>query len=141
METRVTWRGGMVFEGINQDGLRTLFDGAPGPGHRAQAATPMEVTAQALAACTGMDVVFILKKMRVPLEDLEVLVHAERAPDPPRAFTRIVLEYIFTGDLTAEQAERAVALSQETYCSVGAMLRKAIDLRYVVHIAPRALVA
>jgi putative redox protein len=91
----------------------------------------METVLLALAGCTGMDVVSILQKMRVPLEGLEIRVTAERAEEHPKVFTRIALEYIVTGaDLRPDQVTRAVELSQTQYCSVSAMLRRAAELTY-----------
>jgi putative redox protein len=81
-------------------------------------------------------VVSILQKMRAPLAGLEIRIVAERADAHPMVFTRIALEYVFSGkDLTPEQVARAVELSQTRYCSVSAMLQKVTELTYTWRIA------
>ncbi len=92
--------------------------GAAGP-------SPMQLLLLALAGCSGADVVEILGRMRVPLTALEVVVEGERAADPPRRYTAIRMRYRARG-VPAEAEERlrrAVALSQEKYCSVLHTLR------------------
>ncbi len=126
----------MAFEAKTEEGLRFFMDslqedGSPGLGPK-----PMQMILAALAGCTGMDVVSILKKMRVDIEDFYMNVDAERADEHPRVFTKIVLTYEFTGvkDEDTEKVLKAVKLSQDKYCSVGAMLKKATDYSYSVRI-------
>ncbi len=93
----------------------------------------METLLIALAGCTGMDVVPILNKMRVPAESLTISVSGKRAPDHPRVYTDIHLRVVARGpQLQHEQLQRAVQLSQEKYCSVAAMLRKTATITYEV---------
>lgn len=129
MRTEVTWQGGMRF---SADG-RWVMDSTPEHGGTGTGPTPMETVLLALAGCTGMDVVSILRKMRAPLADLRIEVEAERAREHPRVFTAIHLRYHLNGEgLKPEQAVRAVGLSQEKYCSVSAMLRASARLTYEV---------
>ena len=82
-------------------------------------AWPMELLLMALGGCTGIDVVLILKKMRVAFNDLQIKLSGERTEEPPRSFTGIKISYHFWGnDLPLAKLERAVELSQEKYCSV-----------------------
>ncbi|MGB3903912.1 MAG: OsmC family protein [Anaerolineae bacterium] len=82
---------------------------------------PSELLLIALAGCTGLDVVSILKKRRQNLTGLEISVTGEQDPDPPWAFREIRLEYALRGTELSEPAiERAIKLSEEKYCSVGA---------------------
>ncbi len=87
--------------------------------------SPMQALLLAVAACSGADVVEILGTMRVPLSGLEVDVEGERVPEPPRRYTSIRIRYRARG-VPAEAEDRlrrAVALSQEKYCSVLHTLR------------------
>jgi len=120
------WQGEMAFIGKNEkDGSVQMgvVDGVPG-------VSPMELLLFGLAGCTGVDVVHILGRMRLPLDDFRVTVRAKRADDHPKVFTEIEIAYLLWGqDLTAKAVEQAIALSEEKYCSASAMLGKAARIR------------
>ena len=84
----------------------------------------------ALAGCMAIDVQVILERSRVPLTGLEVEVEGERAPTAPKRYTSIRLAYRVEGPGEEHQAklERAVALSEEKFCSVLHSLRSDIDI-------------
>jgi len=133
MRVQAHWTSGMRFHGANEDGLRVVMDAHPEHGGTGGGPTPMETLLLALAGCTGMDVIPMLKKMRAPVEQLVIEVTAERAPDHPKVVTAIHVRYVATGrGLQADHVEKAVALSQEKYCSVSAMLRNAATVTYEV---------
>jgi putative redox protein len=135
MRARIRWADGMAFEGVAESGGTVTLDARPDHGGAGRGPSPMETVLLALGGCTGMDVVSILRKMRAPLEGLEIRVTAERAADHPQVFTRIGLEYVFKGPgLDPAQVKRAVELSQERYCSVAAMLRGVAEVSYTWHI-------
>jgi len=137
MNARVRWTVGMQFDGLAESGTSMTMDARPEHGGKGAGPSPMETVLLALGGCTGMDVISILGKMRAPLAGLEIAISADRADEHPRVFTRIALEYVFVGDgLRPEQVSRAVELSQERYCSVSAMLRKAAPLTYSWRIVP-----
>lgn len=99
----------------------------------------MESVLIALAGCTGMDVVGILRKMRAPLEGLSIGVDGDRAAEHPKVLTRIHLRYRAWGaGLTLEQVRKAVLLSQDRYCSVSAMLRRTAPITYDIMVAATA---
>ena len=90
---------------------------------------PMELVLLALGGCTGADVVSILEKKRVPLKGFEINIDAERADSYPMVYTKIHLEYVFYGkNIDPKHVERAIALSQEKYCSVSAMLKPSVPI-------------
>ncbi len=77
----------------------------------------------ALAGCTANDVIPILKKKRVPLDNLEINVTGTEKDEHPKTFTDIHLEYVFYGDrIKPADVERAIELSTTKYCSVHAMI-------------------
>jgi putative redox protein len=130
MKASATWRQGLTFDTTTDRGHqlvlagRTDDDPSAGPN-------PVETVLAALAACTAMDVVDILGKMRQPLFGLRVEAAADRAQEHPRVFTRIQLHYKLSGrDLNGAQVERAIQLSQEKYCSISAMLRPTVTMAY-----------
>jgi putative redox protein len=95
----------------------------------------MELVLIALAGCTGMDVVSLLKKMRVDFSRFEIKVKGARREEHPKTFTRIDLEYIVYGKDVNEQAvKRAIELSQEKYCSVSALIKPNCSVNYTYQI-------
>ena len=92
-------------------------------------ARPMELLLMALGGCTGIDVVLMLKKMRVPFDDLQIKLSGEREAEPPRIYTGIKISYHVWGeDLPMAKLERAVELSQEKYCSVSNTLNQTVSI-------------
>lgn len=90
---------------------------------------PMELVLLALGSCTGCDVLSILQKKKVSLQDFEIHIDAQRAEEHPRVFTKIHLEFVFVGiDLNPVHLERAIELSQQKYCPVSAMLRPSVAI-------------
>ena len=125
------WRSGMEFTVDFREGETITLASVPlrkrpGPGP-----SPMEAVQAALAGCTGMDVVMILTKMRKEPQALRIEVDVDRREEEPRIYTRMTLTYHVDGpDLDAAAVRRTVALSQDKYCSVSAMLRPAVALDY-----------
>ncbi|MDZ7374476.1 MAG: OsmC family protein [candidate division KSB1 bacterium] len=90
---------------------------------------PVELLLMALAGCTAMDVISILKKKRSPVTRFEMEVEGERTEEHPKVFTRIRLKYIVYGRGVKEaDVQRAIELSIEKYCSVHAMLSRATEI-------------
>lgn len=124
MRAKVSWADGMRFVGSGDSGHGVLMDSKSGETAPI-GASPMEMVLMALGGCSAIDVVDILAKMRQDLGSLDVVLHAERAAEPPRVFLNIGVEFVASGEgLTEASLKRAVDLSMEKYCSVGAMLRK-----------------
>ncbi len=89
---------------------------------------PMQSVLMAVAGCSTIDIVMILKKMKQPLEGIEVEVEAERREEIPRIFTKINLHYKISGDVNPDKVKRAMELSLEKYCSVSKMLEKTAEI-------------
>lgn len=124
MRAKVLWVGGMRFVGSADSGHAVVMD-SKSDEEPALGSSPMEMVLMALGGCSSVDVVEILKKMRVGLHSVEVVIHAERANDAPRVFTKADMEFVLAGEgLTPEAAKRAVDLSMDKYCSVAAMLKR-----------------
>lgn len=88
-----------------------------------------ELLLVALAGCTAVDVVNILKKKRMPLEKLEIRVHGEQDSDPPWTYKKIHVTYEVKGKgLTKQAVEQAIELSDTKYCSVSASLRNQVEV-------------
>jgi putative redox protein len=127
----IQWTGDQKFLATSPSGHAVLFDSdresnkAPGP---------MEMVLMALGACTATDIVIILTKKRQKLESLEVICSGERALQPPTVWTKLEIVYRLRGVLEENAVKQAIALSEEKYCSVQAMLKKTanITLRYEI---------
>lgn len=135
LAARVRWVSDMQFVGVSGSNHGVVID--TGDEHKGNdtGATPMELLLIALAGCTGMDVVSLLKKMRVKFWGLELKVKGERRDEHPRIFTRIDLEYIVYGkDVDEAAVKRAVELSQKKYCSVTAMFSGVCPVNYTYRI-------
>lgn len=116
-KTRATWRGEHRFD-AGPEGRTTAIDAdsrsAPGP---------VETLLSALATCSGVDVLDILAKRRTPPERFVVDVMATRRTEPPRRVQRLEITFQIDGaQIAVEDAERAIQLSFEKYCSVAASL-------------------
>jgi putative redox protein len=80
-----------------------------------------------------MDVVSILRKMRLEPESFSVETEADVTEDHPKVFKRIKITYVLKGrGLTRDKVEKAVQLSQDRYCGVSAMLKKAAPVEYEI---------
>ncbi len=128
MEAKVTLVEGLQFVGVGDSGHAVVLDAASAERPRSTAASPMEVVLIALATCSAMDIVGILRRRRKELKRFEVVVHANRAAEYPRIFTDIELEFVIAGDFTPSEVERAIKLSQDKYCSVAGMLRPTVRI-------------
>ena len=113
----MTWRGERLFDA-----------GPPGRTHRIDAGAkeapgPVETLLNAIATCSGIDVIDIIAKRKTPVERMSILVAADRRPEAPRRVRRLDIEFRIDGaGIEREHAERAIALSYERYCSVAASL-------------------
>ncbi|MFA5577471.1 MAG: OsmC family protein [Tissierellaceae bacterium] len=122
----------MAFE-FNLDGHRLVLDANEDVGGSNLGPRPKPLLLAGLIGCTGMDVVSILKKMKVDLDDLNISVEADATTEHPKVYENIKLIYRFRGkDLPMDKLEKAVTLSQDRYCGVTAMLRKATDISHEI---------
>lgn len=86
-----------------------------------------------LCGCSGIDVVEILNKMKVPFTTLSIEATAEQTDTVPKVFSVINMTYkADVGEAHLDQFNRAVSLSQEKYCGVSAMLAKVCPIHYTV---------
>ncbi len=92
---------------------------------------PIELVAVGLAGCTAFDVVTILRqKYHQKVTGYTVRVEADQAERPPQVFTAVRIRHIITGfEIDAAKVEQAIRLSEEKYCSVGAMVQKSAPLQ------------
>jgi putative redox protein len=124
---RVALEDGMRFLGTTRSGYTVHLD-APSPAG-GSAPSPMELLLLSLAGCSAMDVIAILRKMRQPVEHLEVRARGQRRDEHPTIFTAIHLEYVAHGaGVDGTALARAIELSRERYCPVWAMLGPSVGI-------------
>lgn len=96
-----------------------------------KALKPSDLLVLSLMACSGYDVVMILKRQRQTMTGLHITAEATQASEPPYQFTDIHLHYDVAGvELDPARVERAIELSEEKYCSVAATLRGNVTISH-----------
>ncbi len=124
----VQWIRDLKFLATNEEGQSIVIDATERDG-RMLGVSPMELILMGLGACTGIDVVSILRKQKQELMGLEVNVSGERREEHPRYYERIHVEYVVKGKgLEEAMVARAIELSKRKYCSVGAMLAEKAEI-------------
>jgi len=131
-KVQLGWLDGMAFE-AEVNGHKIVVDAVESVGGRDRGPRPKPLLLASLAGCTAMDVISILDKMRVKVDAFNVEVIAEQTEEHPKVYSQIKLLYKFKGkDLPMDKLQKAVDLSQERYCGVSAMLRKASELTFEI---------
>ena len=129
--TTVRWLNERNFVGVDSTGHSVVLSGQKnGIG-----VSPSQMLLVALASCSSVDVVEILKKKRLKLTLLEVTATGEQDPDPPWTYRKIHVKYRLGGKNLKEKAvEQAIRLSQDKYCSVSATVRGIAEIttEYVI---------
>ncbi|RYY84710.1 MAG: OsmC family peroxiredoxin [Chitinophagaceae bacterium] len=128
MKTTTVWQGGSAYESRQPNGAAIAINATAG-------FSPKALLLSGLAGCTGVDIVDILEKMRVPFAALEIEVEAEQTDTHPKVFTGIDILYkVRTEEENRDKVVKAIELSLEKYCGVAAMLRKNSEIRYTLQI-------
>ena len=124
----VNWKENMCFE-ADVNGHKITLDATEAVGGQDKGARPKPFMLVALAGCTGMDVVSILKKMRVELDNFNVKVDGELTEEHPKHFNKMHVTYEFWGkDLPMAKLEKAVSLSEDRYCGVSVTYKQVMEV-------------
>lgn len=127
-----SWKGNMKFE-ADVDGHSVVVDATADVGGEDAGPRPKRLMLVALAGCTGMDVVSLLKKMRVDFEDLNIIVEGDVTEEHPKHYEKMHVKYKFKGkNLDPDKLKKAVDMSQERYCGVSAVYKKAMEVSYEI---------
>jgi len=132
-EITTTWKSGMSFEN-DIDGFKSIVDASTEFGGNDFGPSPKKLLLAGLAGCTGMDIVSLLKKMRETLTNFHIKIEAEMTNEHPKIYSDIIIKYYFktSDNLNHTNVDKAIKMSQETYCGVAAMLRKGSNLNYEI---------
>ena len=124
-----TWKNKMLLESDNPLGSGPDFGGSN------QGLSPKALMLSSLGGCTGLDVLSLLKKIRVEIEDFKVIVNGELTEEHPKYYDKVSIDYYFTGtDLNEEKIKKVVSLSEERYCGVIKMFRAFAEVTIAIHI-------
>jgi putative redox protein len=131
MKTTTIWKSGHAFDSFKENS-KIEIDAKAG-------FNPKALLLSGLAGCTGVDIVDILQKMRVPFADLKIEVETEQTTEPPKVFKDIHMNYIITtAEENRDKVKKAIDLSLEKYCGVAEMLRKNSKIDYIITIQPES---
>ena len=129
------WQGKMKFDAV-VNGHHLTMDLPEGSGGEDAGPRPKPLMLAALAGCTGLDLVSLLKKMRQEFEYFNIIVEGDTEDEHPNAYGKMHIIYELRGkDLDLEKIEKAISLSMDRYCGVSAVYRKAqIEITHEVRI-------
>jgi len=102
--------------------VKVHIDGSPAIGGQGLGVRPMEMVLMALASCSSLDLITILKKQRQAITEFSASAEGERTESIPQVFTSIHLTFILKGNIDQMKAEKAAELAVKKYCSVHNML-------------------
>lgn len=130
----LAWTDKVAFE-ADMDGHKVVVDASKESGGSDLGPRPKKLMLTALAGCTGVDVIMILKKMKVEPEAFNVIVEADVTDEHPKHYSKMKVIYQFKGkDLPKEKLEKAIKLSEEKYCGVTAVYKKAMEMESEIRI-------
>lgn len=125
------------FQAKGSSGVLVNIDASSNIGGHEAGARPMELILMGLAGCSAIDVIQILRKQKLEMEDIDIKVKAERVPDEiPSVFKKIHVHFVIKGELPLNKVSRAIALSIDKYCSVTAMLRHSVEITHSFEVIP-----
>lgn len=115
-----------AFEAKDANNHSLLMDAAEGIGGHNTGFRPMQTLLAGLGGCSGVDIIMILQKQRQAVKSYKMLISGEREEGTePSLWKKVHIQFIFTGTVDPDKAEKACALSIDKYCSVAATLRAA----------------
>ena len=135
MKVITKWVEALAFDATADSGHTVRIDTSVEGGGLGSGMNPKKMLLGSLSGCSGMDVVDILTKMKVPFNKLEIEAEAEQTEEHPKVFKFINMVYrvdAVTDDL--DKVKRAVALSHDKYCGVSAMLAKHCTINYTIEL-------
>ena len=130
----LAWTDKVAFE-TDMDGHKVVIDATKESGGSDLGPRPKKLMLTALAGCTGVDVIMILKKMKVEPEAFNVIVEADVTDEHPKHYNKMKVIYQFKGkNLPKDKLEKAVKLSEEKYCGVTAVYKKAMEMESEIRV-------
>ena len=127
------WSEGMKFQTIGPNGS-SITVGSSLEGDNQKVPSPKALMLSSLAACSGIDVVSILEKMKIKLSDFKINTIGSLTQEHPKYYNKVLMEYHFYGaQLDKEKINKAVNLSITKYCGVMEMFRSFAEITTKIH--------
>ncbi|GLB48713.1 OsmC family protein [Neptunitalea lumnitzerae] len=139
MKNTVTtkWLGDMKFESDNPSGLNLTIDAGEESGGHGEGYRPKALMLSALAGCSGLDIASLIKKMKLEVEELDIVTNAELTEEHPKYYNKVSIDYNFYGDnLDEKKLKKAVDLSVDKYCGVMEMFRQFAEVTININYKP-----
>jgi putative redox protein len=134
VQVNVSWVNALAFDLTSTDSTHTVrLDASKESGGTDTGLNPKKLLLGSLCGCSGIDVVDILKKMKVSFQRIQIIASAEQTDETPKTFRFIHM--IYKTDAAPEDADkvaRAVSLSHEKYCGISVMLAKHCPITYEI---------
>ena len=128
------WMGDMAFESNNPSGLTFRIEASPDEGGKGEGLRPKALMLSSLAGCSGLDVAFLIRKMKLEVGSFHIDIHGRLTDSQPQTYEHVSMEFHFFGDrLHKAKLERAVSLSVDKYCGVMEMFRKFTKVEVSTH--------
>ena len=129
------WRGNMVFESDNPRWPSIMMDASKSFGGTNSGMAPKAMMLSSLAGCSGLDIISILNKMKVKIDDFKMEVVGELTQEDPKYYHTVTVDYHFYGkNLKENKIKKAVDLSVDKYCGVMEMFRRFAKINTIIHI-------
>ncbi len=136
MEHKIStqWKGGLIFESDNPSGKMVTMDTDIEGSDVRYGLSPKAMMLSSLAGCSGLDVISILDKMKVKIDDFRMDVSGNLTDEHPKYYDKVEVDYYFEGaEGNEDKCRRAVDLSVEKYCGVMEMFRRFAEVNINIH--------
>jgi len=129
------WQKDMVFESDNPSGKKLFIDAGEEFGGTNSGLRPKALMLSALAGCSGLDVVSLLKKMKAEVDDFKIITTGELTDEHPKYYNKVKVDFHFYGEnMNEKKINKAVNLSLERYCGVFEMFRQFAKMETEIHL-------
>jgi len=129
------WQQDMVFKSDNPSGDEIFIDASEEFGGTNSGLRPKAMMLSSLAGCSGLDVIALLKKMKVDIDNLKIVTKGELTEEHPKYYHKVKIDYHFFGnELKEKKIKKAVDLSIERYCGVFEMFRHFAKMETEIHL-------
>ena len=130
----LNWLNNMAFD-VEVNGHKLYVDLSEKNGGKNLGPRPKSLMLLSMGGCAGMDVVSILKKMRIEYDSLEIKVEGDLSEEHPKSFQQMKVIFSFKGNnIPLDKVQKAIDLSKERYCGVYDVFKKSMKIDFEIRI-------